>query len=129
AEALERSQERGLFSAHVRAGAFDDVDVEREGGAEDVLAEESGLARRLDGGAERGRRARVFASDVDEAARGADRVAAQRDALDDREWIALHEVLVDVRAGVAFVGVADDVSLGAVLRVRGGEAPLGGGGE
>ena len=48
AQAFERSEERGLLAADVRARALDDLDVEREGAAEDVLAEEPGRARRLD---------------------------------------------------------------------------------
>ena len=73
AKTLERAKERGLFAADVRAGALDDLDVEREGAAEDVLAEDARCARGLDGSPHRGRRLRVLAPDVDEAALRADR--------------------------------------------------------
>jgi hypothetical protein len=117
AQALERAQKRGLLAAHVRARPLDDVDVEG-------LAEDPRLARGRHRPAQRGHRARVLRADVDETARRADGVTAQRDALEDGERILLHQILVDVRTRVAFVRVANDVRLAAVLGVRRGEAPL-----
>ena len=57
---------------------------------------------------ERRLRERVLGADVDEAVAGADRVAGERHALEQELGVPLHQVLVDVGAGVALVAVDDD---------------------
>ena len=56
---------------------------------------------------------RVFGAQVDVALRGADREAGDGHAFDEHEGIAFHQHAVGEGAGVAFVGVADDVFLSA----------------
>ena len=65
---------------------------------------------------------RVLRADVDEALRGADRVARDRHRLEDRVGVALKSGAVHVRARVALVGVADHVLLALGLLL--GELPL-----
>ena len=122
AQPLQAAQQGGLLADDVGAGALDDGHVEGEAGAEDVLAEQARLARPRDGVVERGLGARVLGADEDEAVLGADRVAGERDALEQQRRVALHQDLVDVGAGVALVAVGDDELLVAVGRAR--ELPL-----
>ena len=65
---------------------------------------------------------RVLRADVDEALRGADRVAGDRHRLEDRMGVALESRAVHVRARVALVGVADHVLLALGLLLS--ELPL-----
>ena len=60
-------------------------------------------------GVERGDGVRIFRSGVDVALRRADREAGDRHALDQAERIALHQHAVGVGAGIALIGIADDV--------------------
>ena len=72
------------------------------------LAEQAVGARALDRRLERGLRARVLGAHEHEAVVGADGVAGERHALEQQRRVALHQVLVDVGAGVALVAVGDD---------------------
>ena len=79
--------------------------------AEDVVAE---VAARLGVGDRLGEALdgqRVLGAHVDVALVRADRVAADEHALDDGVRVALEDGAVHERAGVALVGVADDVLL------------------
>ena len=58
---------------------------------------------------------RIFEADVDVALARADRIAREDHAFDQRVRIVLHQVAVDVSAGIAFVGVGDDVFLRAAV--------------
>ena len=53
----------------------------------------------------------IFGADIDVAVGGADRDAGNGHALDQHEGIAFHDHAVGEGAGIAFVGVADDVFL------------------
>ena len=61
----------------------------------------------------------VFAAQIEEAARRADRVAGDRHAFENAAGMRSQQHAILERAGFAFVGVADDVTLGAG-RVAGG---------
>ena len=67
-----------------------------------------------------GLRERVLGAAQHEAVRGADRVAGERQALDQQLGASLHQVLVDEGAGVALVAVGDDELL---LALRGAREP------
>ena len=82
--AFERSDERGLFAADERAGAFHQFDVEVEAAAEDVVAEQAVLARLLDGAAQAVHGQRIFGAHVDDAFGGAHHVAADDHAFEQR---------------------------------------------
>ena len=103
------------------------VQVEAEVGVEDVLAEQAVGAAVGDRRLEALERQRVLGAAVDVALVGADRVGADQHALDDRVRVALEHRAVHERAGVALVGVAEDVLLVAVG--LGAELPLEAGGE
>ncbi len=127
AQALERAQQRGLLAHHVGAGALLDLHVEGEAAAVDVVAELALGVRLLDRLAQDRGRVRVLRAHQDQAVPGADRVAGQRHALQQQPRALLHQVLVDVGAGVALVAVDHDqllVALGVA-----GERPLLPGGE
>ena len=125
--ALDRGHQRGLFAADERARAFLDLDVEAEVRAQDVLAEQAELARLRQRDLEAADRQRVLGAAVDVAPLRADGVAGDDHAFDERMRIAFERRAVHERAGVALVGVADDV-LRPALRLA-GQLPLGAGGE
>ena len=109
--AFERGDQRGLFAADERARAFHQLDVEVEAAAQDVVAQQAVLARLLDGARQAVHRQRIFGAHVDDALGGAHHVAADDHAFQQRVRIALDLVAVHVGAGIAFVGIADDVLL------------------
>ena len=117
--ALDRLEERRLLAADVGAGAAPELDIEGEARAQDVVAEEARLA----GANDRVGHARlglgVFAADVEVALARAGREGRDRHRLDGRERVALEEDPVLERAGLGFVGVADEVvGLGGLARDR-----------
>ena len=113
--ALERRDERGLLAADEGAGALDDLDVEVEAAAQDVRPDEAVLAGLGHGALEAHDRDRVLRAHVDDAVAGAGGVAGDEHALEQRVRVGLDLVAVHVGAGVALVGVADEV----LLRARG----------
>ena len=127
AQALKACEQRGLLADDVGAGALDHGDVEGEARPADVLAEPAvgagSSGRRL----QRRLRQRVLRAHEHEAMRCADCVARQRHPLQQTLGRALHQVLVDVGAGVALVAVGDDELLLALRRAC--EAPLDAGRE
>ena len=120
--AFERFEERGFLAADVGAVAVVIVQVKTEFGALDVGAEEAGLVRFGD----RVLHALVglpdLAVDVVVAAAAAHRVRGDRHALDQRVRVVPHDVAILERAGLAFVGVADEILVALVLLRH--EAPL-----
>ena len=121
--AFERLDQRGLLAAHVRAGAQVQRHVEVEAAlAEDRRAEQALRAAARERLPQRRSEVLVLAAQVDEAVRGADRVRAHRHALDDEVGVAREQHAVLERAGLAFVGVADDVARRP--RRRGAGLPL-----
>ena len=115
--ALDRVDQRRLLAADEGPGAEADLQVEVEAGAEDVLAQQPALAALVDGVLDPLDGQRVLGADVEEALVRADGVAADDHPLDDVERIALEHAAVHERAGVALVGVADDV-VGSCRRPR-----------
>ena len=91
------------------AGALDDLDVEVEAGAEDVLSQEARLPRLSDGDLDALDGQRVFVPDVDEAFLGADGLGADDHALEDGVGIGLEDGAVHEGPRVALVAVADEV--------------------
>ena len=125
--AFERVEEGAFFAADVGSGAASDVEVEFESGAEDVVAEESGLAAFGEAFFEEGVGLRVFVAKVDETSRGSGGEARDGHSFDKGEGIVVHEGTVFEAAGLAFVGVADD-GFGVAVAVGDG-FPLETGGE
>ena len=113
ASALDRGDERGLLAAHEGAGPEADVDLEGELGVQDGRAEVAAAAGLADRLAESRDRERVLGSAVDVACLRADRVGGDRHPLQHPVRVALEDAPVHERAGVALVGVADDVLAGA----------------
>jgi hypothetical protein len=118
----DRGDERGLLAAHEGAGALDELDVEREAAAQDVVAQDAVLARLLDRLLEAQDRERVLCADVHDAPGGTGDVARDEHSLEQRVRVRLDLVAVHVGARVALVRVADQVLLGA--RRLGQELPF-----
>ena len=120
--ALQRFEQRGLFAADVGAEAVEGMQLEVEAAAEDVVAQVAGGAGLVE---------RLFEALVDledlavdvVVGRGhAHRVGGDGHALDDDVRVVGEDVAVLAGAGLAFVGIADQVlRAGVVLRH---EAPL-----
>ena len=58
-------------------------------------------------------RQRIFRADVEEPAVGADGVAGDEHPLDHVEGVRLQHAAVHERAGIALVGVADEIAAGS----------------
>ena len=126
--AFDRYQQRRLFAADEGSGAGEDVEVEAETGAEDVLAEQTVFPRllyrviqRLYG--ERVLRAHIGVTLAD---------VAYGKSPDEHTFnkgvrIAFQDGAVHERAGVSFVSVADDELLVSLSAAH--HAPLASGGE
>ena len=69
----------------------------------------------------------IFGAEINVALRGTHRIAGEDHALDEAVRVILHQVTVNVGAGVALVGVGDDVL--DARRLRGDGAPLAAGRE
>ena len=106
--ALQAVEQRGLLAADIGAGADALLDIERM--REPSTSRRAAVAPRdVERRVERGDRVRIFRADVDVALGRADREAGDRHALDQHERIAFHQHAVGEGAGIALVGVADDV--------------------
>ena len=128
AQALAGRDQRAFLAADVGAGAHLDADVEVEvPEAHDLVAEQAGGTALLEHVLEQRAQIGVFAAQVEDAFLGADGAGGDGHALDQqvRPLGEQHPVLE--RAGLAFVGVADDEAPFGLA--AGGEAPLAAGDE
>ena len=125
--AFDRRHQGRRFAANKRAPAPVDPDVEAVARAEDVLAEKS-LAPGIDNRLVHQLHGKgILGPHVHVALASPNGIGADDHALDDAVRVAFHEAAVGIRAGVALVGVADDV-LEVALRLA-ARGPLGAGGE
>src|SRR5579872_1830390 len=107
--AFERGNQSSFLTADECARAFDQLDIELESAAEDVLSQKSVLAGLLDGTVETMHRQRILGAHIDDSFGCAHHVAADDHAFKQRVRIALDLVAVHIGAGIAFVRVTDDV--------------------
>ena len=125
------SCKRRRLAADEGARALIDADVEVEARAKDVRAQQAPLARLPEGEAQPLHRERVLVPDVDVAGHRpvvrADRVGGDDHPLDDAVRVAFEHRAVHESAGVALVGVTDDVV--DVAGIAAGRPPLLAGGE
>ena len=91
-------------------------------GAEDVLAQQAVLLRLLNGDAQTLHRDGILRADIEVAVVGADGVACDDHALDDRQRVSFQDGTVHERARIALVTVADDELVGTFHVLR--ELPL-----
>ncbi len=108
-KAFKRGDEGCFFAADKGSCALHELDVEVEAAVEDVGAEEAVFAGLLDGAGEAAHGQRILGAHVDDAFGRAHDVGADDHAFKQRVRIAFDLVAVHVRAGVALVGIADDV--------------------
>ena len=108
-KAFKRGDEGCFFAADECSCALHQLDVEVEATIEDVVAEQAVFACLLDGAVEAAHGQRIFGADVDDSFCGAHHVCADDHAFEQGVRVAFDLVAVHVGAGVAFVGVADDV--------------------
>ena len=109
--AFERGNQRRLFAADKGSRALHQLDVEVEAAVQDIRAQQAILARLLDGPRQPAHRQRILGAHINNAVGRAHRIGADHHPLQQRMRIALDLVAVHIRAGVALIGVADDVFL------------------
>jgi len=107
---LDRVEQSRLLAADVGSRAATELDVERDAGAHYIGAQESCRPSVFDGIPEAIVRERVLAADVEESSLRSGGEAGDRERLDHRERVALHDDAVFERAGLRFVRVADHVA-------------------
>ena len=107
--AFERFDEAGFLAADVSARAAMDVDFEVEAGAEDVLAKEPVGLGFGDGLLQDFRAEREFATDVEVGQMHIEREGGDDHPFDQLVRILVDDVAVFERAGLGFVGVADEI--------------------
>ena len=122
AVALYGGHECGLLAADECACTESYVEVKIEAAVEYVFAEQPELAGGVNGYLKSLDRYGILRADVDVALGGAGGVAAYGHGLDDAVRVALKHGAIHERAGVALVGVADDIFLIRLILSR--EAPL-----
>ena len=117
----------GLFTADESTGTVAELDVKIEARAEDVFTEQAIFASLSDGDLQTVDSQRVFSTDINQTVGSTDGIAADGHSLDDAVRVTFHDGTVHERTRVAFVGVADDVHLIALVLCA--EAPFHAGGE
>jgi len=108
--AFDRADQRGFLAADERAGAQADFQIKIESRSEDVFAQQSPLAALVDGALDPLDGHWIFGADVEKSLMGAEGESGDDHALDDVQRIAFQHAPVHERAGVALVGVADQVA-------------------
>ncbi len=124
---LDRPHQRARLAADKGSTAAADLDLQVETRAENVLAQQTRFSGLLQGEADMLDRQGVFVADVDIARGSAHSVGADDDAFENAVRVGLQQAAVHERAGIALVGIADDVlglSVGSV-----GRLPLASGGK
>jgi hypothetical protein len=127
AAALDRAHERRLFTADECAGAHAHFQVEGEAAAEHGLAQQAVGAGLLNGMVQARHRQRVLSAAIYVSLVSADSIGGDEHALDNGVRIAFEHLPIHKRAGVALVGVADNVL--KIAGVVAAELPLLGGGK
>lgn len=97
-----------------------DVDVEVVAGAAGVLANETGFVRLLDGALEHSSLVVELSSDIDVCGGSVHGASSNETALDELVWVLAHNLAVLAGAGLALIGIDDEVAgLGVVLPALG----------
>ena len=120
--AFNRMDQGRFFAADEGPRAEADFQVEIEARAEDVLAQQAPGAALVDGVLDAADGHRVLGADIEETPLCADGIAADQHAFHDVQRVGLQHAAVHELAGVAFVGVADDVA--DLLFRLGGHGPF-----
>src|SRR5579872_5404330 len=107
--AFERGNQSSFLTADECARAFDQFDIELKSTAENVFSQQAVLAGLFDGSVETMHRQRILGAHVDDSFGCAHHVPTDDHALEQGVRVALDLVPVHIGAGIAFVGVADDV--------------------
>jgi hypothetical protein len=107
--ALDALHERGFFAADEGASAHLEHDFQVETAAQNVLAQQSVFGRLGNRGLETLDGQRVLGANVDVGLAGANGVGRDDHAFQQAVGIALGHRTVHERAGIALVGIADEV--------------------
>jgi len=124
---LNRLHQRGFLAADVAAGAHKDFEFEIKFAPEDFFPEEAGVTAAADLFAEDFFLQMILVADVENAALRASDNAGDEHAFNQEMRQMRHDEAVFDRAGLAFIGVADDVFHGVALFAD--EIPLHAGGK
>ena len=107
--AFQRFDQTGLFAANVGAGAAVHVDLAIKAGTKDVLAQETFGPGLGDGFLDDLRRERELLTNVNVGQLGVHREAGDGHALNELMRVLMQDVAILERAGLRFVGVADEI--------------------
>ena len=107
--AFDGGHQGRFLAANERAGADAQVDVKIERRFENAAAQQAALLGLFDRGLQPADRQRIFGADINESLGRADGVGGDGHAFEDAVRVAFQNATVHERAGVAFVGVANDV--------------------
>ena len=107
--AFDGRHQRGFLAANKRAGTDAHVHVEIERRFKNARAEQAQLLGLLDGDLQPRNRQRIFRAHVNKSLVRADRVSRDGHAFEHAVRIAFQNAAVHERAGIAFVGVANDI--------------------
>ena len=124
---LDGCHQRRLLATDEGPGSHPDFDVKVKARSQDIFTQQAVLAHLLQGNLQVFDRQWVLAPNVDETARRADSISADEHSFQHPVGVAFYDAAVHVSAGVALIGVTDDV-----LDVAGGvatEFPLEPGGK
>ncbi len=125
--AFDRFHQRGFFPAHESSGPFLYLDGEMEVRAADFFSQKALCVGLLDGNLQPLNGLGILGSNINVAFVRADGVAGDEHAFQNGMRVAFQNAAIHERAGISFVGIADDKL--AVAWGQAGEAPLHPGGE
>ena len=106
-------QDRGFLAADKRPGALLDLNIEGEEAVQNIVSQQAGIPALVDGVFQPLEREGILRPAVNVALAGPDRVGGDDHAFKDAERVAFENRPVHEGPGIALVGIADDVLLGA----------------
>jgi hypothetical protein len=112
----------GFFAADKSAGAEPDFDVEGKVGAENIIAQQAVTTGLINGVLDTLDRHWIFGADIEKTAGRPDGERPDQHAFKDGKRIAFEHGAIHKCAGVALIGVADDILNGFLF--SGGHAPF-----
>ena len=107
--AFEGCDKSCLLAANKGSRALHQLNVEVEAAVQNIHSQQPVLARLFNGPVEPAYRQRILGAHINNSISRAHHICADHHAFQQRMRIALNLVAVHVSAGIAFIGVADDV--------------------
>jgi len=124
---FDGGHQSGFLAADKRARAKTKLNIKRETGIENIIAEQAVFMRLIDRNLQALDCDRVFRADINITLRGADRITGDCHGFQHNMRIAFEHGTIHERARIAFIGVAADILLIRLIGSR--ERPFASGGE